>query len=159
MRKNWTLLHFGGVDYRAQVFVNGVEVSDVPHEGGQVPFTYDITDFAKDGENELVVMVWDPTTEFLGACGKQVLKPGFISYTRVSGIWQTVWTENVPESHVTGYYTSGADLERGTIRLTVEGVVSPADAKSGASGKVTVLSEGPRRTRVGRRSPRRWSAT
>lgn len=137
-----TILHFDGVDFQSHVFLNGVEVSDVPHIGGQVPFSYDITDFAKEGENELVLMVWDPTTEFLGAVGKQVLKPGFISYTRMSGIWQTVWMENVPETHVTGYYTTNTDLERGTIDLTIEGVESAADRPAGAKGTVVVESEG-----------------
>ena len=134
-----TILHFGGVDFRTEVFVNGVEVSDVPHEGGQVPFSYDITDFANDGENELTVCVWDPTRDFLGACGKQSMKPGGSSYTRTSGIWQTVWMESVPQSRVTGYRTENVDLEKGTVSLVVDGVESPADRRKGVTGKVRVL--------------------
>ena len=59
--KERVLLHFGGVDFRTQVFVNGVEATDVPHESGNLPFSLDITDFVKQGENELVLQVWDPT--------------------------------------------------------------------------------------------------
>ena len=134
-----TILHFGGVDFRTQVFVNGREVSDVPHEGGQVPFSYDITDFAQKGENELLLCVWDPTRDFLGSCGKQSFKPGGSSYTRMSGIWQTVWTENVPETHLTGYRTAKVDLSAGTVELTVDGVETPSDRKAAPTGRVRVF--------------------
>ena len=85
------LLHFGGVDFRTMVFIGHKEVTDVPHESGQNPFTLDITDYVTDGENELTVCVWDPTDTFINNRGKQVRKPGGCHYTRVSGIWQTVW--------------------------------------------------------------------
>ena len=56
-----TILNFERVDFRAQVLVNGQEAADVPHEGGNVPFSVDATPFVKDGENELKLIVWDPT--------------------------------------------------------------------------------------------------
>ena len=128
------LLHFGGVDFRAQVFIGHAEVTDVPHEGGLVPFTLDITPYVEDGENDLTLAVWDPTTDFVGATGKQVFNPGGCMYTRMSGIWQTVWMERVPATHITGYRTSGVDLAAGTVKLTVDGEETPADRKAGVKG-------------------------
>ena len=137
-----TILHFGGVDFRTQVFLNGVEVSDVPHEGGQMPFSYDITDFAKEGENELVLCTWDPTSDFIGSHGKQSFRPAGCFYTRQNGIWQTVWLETVPASHITGYRTSDVDLEKGTASIVVYGVETPADRRKGVLGKVHVFDGG-----------------
>ena len=88
------LLHFGAVDYQCWVWVNGQAVGE--HRGGYLPFTFDITAALREGENELVVAVWDPTDSGLQQHGKQVLKPSGIWYTAVSGIWQTVWLEAVP---------------------------------------------------------------
>ena len=68
-----TILNFERVDFRASVFVNGVEALDVPHAGGNVPFSVDVTDFVRSGENELKVLVWDPTDTHVGGIGKQVL--------------------------------------------------------------------------------------
>ena len=128
------LLHFGGVDFRCQVFIGHDEVTDVPHEGGAVPFTLDITDFVKKGENELVVCVWDPTTDFIGSTGKQVFKPHSCYYTRMSGIWQTVWLETVPERWIAGYRVD-ADVAKGAARFLFE-VNGPA---SGDRVKVAVF--------------------
>jgi len=112
------LLNFGAVDFRCQVFIGHNEVTDVPHEGGLVPFTVDITDFVTDGENELVVLVWDPTGCSLGACGKQVFKPSGCCYTRMSGIWQTVWMESVPEAYVRDLRVT-PDVDKGEVRIAV----------------------------------------
>ena len=117
-----TLLHFGGVDYRTQIFVNGIEATAVPHAGGILPFSVDMTDFLKDGENELVVGVWDPTDDPSGggqATGKQTLSAFYdCFYRRSSGIWQTVWMETVPCVHITGYRVDGDRLD-GTVTVTV----------------------------------------
>jgi beta-galactosidase/beta-glucuronidase len=95
------LLHFGAVDWEATVFVNGKELP--VHRGGSDPFSFDITDSLKAGENELVVKVWDPTDTGSQPRGKQQLKPEGIWYTPVTGIWQTVWLEPVEKSvHITG---------------------------------------------------------
>ena len=113
------LLHFGAVDFRTQVWVNGVEVTDVPNESGNLPFTLDITGAAKAGENELVLAVWDPSNEGFQSLGKQVLKPEGCMYTRVSGIWQTAWLESVPETYVAGYKVV-TDIAEGTVAVTVQ---------------------------------------
>jgi len=113
------LLHFGGVDFRTMVFIGHREVTEVPHEGGQNPFTLDITDYVTDGENELTVCVWDPTEDFVNSRGKQSFNPAGCFYTRVSGIWQTVWMETVPETYIAGYKVV-TDIDKGTVRFEVK---------------------------------------
>ena len=130
------LLHFEQADFRAMVFVNGVEAG-VPHEGGQMPFTYDVTDLVKKGANELVVSIWDPTTDFIGSHGKQTFKPHGCMYTRCSGIGGTVWLETVPETHITDY-TVVTDIDAGTVSVTLAG----AGNLSGAVGTVEVWRDG-----------------
>ncbi len=88
-----TLLNFEAVDYRCEVFVNGRSVGT--HQGGHTPFSFDITEAVREGENELIVRVEDET-EGWQLRGKQVLTARGIWYTQVSGIWQTVWLEHVP---------------------------------------------------------------
>ncbi len=132
------LLHFGGVDFRTMVFIGHTEVTDVPHEGGQNPFTLDITDYVKKGANQLTVCVWDPTEDFVNSRGKQSFNPAGCFYTRVSGIWQTVWMETVPAEHI-GSYAVTTDIDEGTVTFTfevagandeeVEVVVRDADGK------------------------------
>ncbi len=113
------LLHFGAVDWRAEVFVNGQSLG--AHEGGYDPFTLDITDALRPQakEQELVVSVWDPTDTGLQPRGKQVLNPNGIWYTAVSGIWQTVWLEPVPASHIRDLVLT-PDLDGKRLRLTVD---------------------------------------
>ena len=92
------LLHFGAVDWKADVWVNDVKVGS--HTGGYAPFSFDITPALVAKTNKLVVRVWDPTDKSYQPRGKQVSKPGGIWYTPVSGIWQTVWLEPVNEKHI-----------------------------------------------------------
>ncbi|UCC99189.1 MAG: hypothetical protein JSW66_04740 [Phycisphaerales bacterium] len=93
------LLHFGAVDWDATVCVNGTEVGR--HRGGYDPFTFDITGALKGtGSQEIVVGVWDPTNAGHQPRGKQVKEPRGIWYTAVTGIWQTVWLEAVPETYI-----------------------------------------------------------
>ena len=141
-----TLIHFEGVDLRTQVFVNGSEATDVPHVGGQTPFTVDATDFLRDGENELRVVVQDPTSEMgtMYAGGKQSLRPGSCFYTRVSGIWQTVWTEEVPETYIRGYKVV-TDIDKGVVWFEFD-VSRPA---YGDTPVVRVSVEGTEATSVG----------
>ena len=88
-------LHFGAVDWRCQVWVNGRDIGR--HQGGYDAFTFDITDALRwHGAEEISVAVTDPT-EGDQPRGKQSRKPEGIFYTATSGIWQTVWLEAVPE--------------------------------------------------------------
>ncbi len=123
------LLHFGAVDWETHVFVNGKEVGR--HTGGYDPFTFDITSALKtDGDQELVVSVWDPTDKGPQPRGKQVLEPKSIWYTAVTGIWQTVWVETVPDAYISGLEV-GSDANAGTITVTVR-------SNSGAPGRARV---------------------
>ena len=97
-KNNKVLLHFGAVDWKADVWVNDVKVGQ--HTGGYTPFSFDITSALVNGKNNVVVKVWDPTDEGFQPRGKQVNRPEGIWYTPVSGIWQTVWLEPVPETYI-----------------------------------------------------------
>jgi len=94
------LLHFGAVDYRAMVWVNSHLAGT--HEGGNVPFVFDVTDSLKPGANVVVVRAEDPPTDRYIPRGKQYWEPKShsIFYTRTSGIWQTVWLEPVASSYL-----------------------------------------------------------
>lgn len=111
------LLHFGAVDWETTVWLNGREVDK--HQGGYDPFTLDITDaLTKDGEQELVVAVWDPSDAGPQPRGKQVNKPGGIFYTPTTGIWQTVWLEPVPQGHIESLKIV-PDLDGKQVKVTV----------------------------------------
>jgi len=112
------LLHFGAVDFRAIVYLGHDEVAATPHDGGQLPFTVDLTPYAKKGANTLTVLVWDPTEDFIQSRGKQAFRTHACFYTRMSGIWQTVWLETVPERHIADY-TVVTDIEAGTVTFNV----------------------------------------
>ena len=93
------LLHFGAVDQIAEVFLNGRPVAR--HEGGYLPFSANITRALLPGVNELTVCVMDGLDHDY-PYGKQKKKRGGMWYTPVTGIWQTVWLEAVPETPITG---------------------------------------------------------
>lgn len=97
-RQDRVLLHFGAVDWSAEIWINGKYAGG--HRGGYDPFTIDITDLLTNGPNAIVVKVLDPTDHGSRARGKQVLKPTGIWYTPVTGIWQTVWIERVPRTYI-----------------------------------------------------------
>lgn len=111
------LLHFGAVDWRAEVWVNGKPVGK--HEGGYDPFTFDITSALNGkGEEEIEVAVWDPSDSGPQPRGKQVLNPQSIWYTAVSGIWQTAWLEPVPDHYISEISLT-PDLDGNSLHLTV----------------------------------------
>jgi beta-galactosidase/beta-glucuronidase len=92
------LLHFGAVDWRTEVFVNGKSVGT--HEGGFDPFSFNITPYLKGSKQDITISVWDPTDDGPQPRGKQVKRPEGIWYTPVTGIWQTVWLEGVAKTHI-----------------------------------------------------------
>lgn len=122
---NWNksniLLNFGAVDWRADVFVNGIAVGS--HQGGYAPFSIDITAaLNKKGENTLQVRVWDPTTKGYQPRGKQHDEPHGIWYTPVTGIWQTVWLEPVAQSHIESVkIVPNLDAKRFDVKAEVAG--------------------------------------
>lgn len=92
------LLHFGAVDWQCEVFINRHSVGK--HTGGYCAFSFDITEYLTEGENELVVCVYDPTESGWQQRGKQVNDTHGFWYTATSGIWQTVWLEAVSDVYV-----------------------------------------------------------
>ncbi|WP_216639620.1 FIMAH domain-containing protein [Virgibacillus phasianinus] len=119
--EGWTgddiLLHFGAVDWKTVVYVNGEEVGS--HKGGYDSFDFNITDFLKEGNNELIVEVYDSTSTSR-ALGKQRLNPGGIFYTSVTGIWQTVWLEPVSNAHIENLKMT-PEINEEYLELVVEG--------------------------------------
>ena len=108
------LLHFGSVDWEATVYVNGKKVGS--HQGGYLPFSFDITEYLSGKkENELVVSVWDNTRM---ERGKQTLRPMMIYYTAISGIWQTAWLEPVSKTHVESLKMD-PDIDKEILSLNV----------------------------------------
>ena len=151
------LLHFGACDWRTTVFLNGDLVGS--HAGGYDPFTFDLTPFLRDGDTQsLAVQVFDSTDEGEPVTagdedkppprdesdqprGKQTLladNPDYffhnITYTAVSGIWQTVWLEQVPNLYITRLEVH-PDLDSGKVDVTA--------ITQGGAGPVTVAIQGP----------------
>lgn len=108
------LLHFGAVDWKCRVFINGAAVGE--HVGGYCAFTFDITPYLQPGENELVVGVYDPTDNGWQQRGKQVIQTHGFWYTATSGIWQTVWLEAVSDCYVESVKLL-PDIDKGTLSL------------------------------------------
>lgn len=163
--KRWgdrnVLLHFGAVDWEASVYVNGKLIGR--HRGGYDPFSFDITDaLKKDGPQEIIVGVFDPSDQGDQPRGKQVLKPGGIWYTPTTGIWQTVWLEPVASDHITDLLIV-PDVDAKKIHLTVKcagnALLHNVRVLVLDEGKQTVEIEG----KVGEeiliplRSPKLWS--
>ena len=125
------LLHFGASDWETVVSVNGKKVGE--HRGGYDPFTFDITDALKpadtnpkrergqssNAENELIVVVSDPTDGSFQPRGKQIRKPHGIWYTPTTGIWQTVWLEPVPKVSIRSIQIV-PDMDAGVVRFRAQ---------------------------------------
>lgn len=121
--KDKLLLHFGAVDWRADIYVNGQKAGR--HEGGYDPFSFDITPYLQKGKKQqIAIRVWDPTDEGPQPRGKQVSKPNGIWYTPVTGIWQTVWTEQVPETYIASTKQT-PDLDASSLKVAAN-IIDPA---------------------------------
>ncbi|PWM70173.1 MAG: beta-galactosidase [Bacillota bacterium] len=109
-------LHFGAVDYEAVIYVNGEKCG--AHRGGYVSFCVDITNYVREGENAVCVHAKDDTRNRLVPSGKQSEKLASYGcfYTRTTGIWQTVWLEYLPKTHIESvkYYP---DADSGTLAV------------------------------------------
>jgi len=116
------LLHFGAVDYRANVWVNGTHTAH--HEGGHTPFTADVTP-ALSERNVVVVRVEDPSRDVTIPRGKQYWREESegIFYTRTTGIWQTVWLEHVSRQHIDSLrLTPDVDAAACDVEVAIEGL-------------------------------------
>ena len=131
--KTWkgknVLLHFGAVDWKTDVWVNGQHLGQ--HTGGYTPFEYDVTPYLKkSGKQTLRVKVWDATDDSFQPRGKQVCSPSGIWYTPVTGIWQTVWLEPVAPTHIVSFYAvSDIDAKTMTVNVTAQNVLNGDDVK------------------------------
>lgn len=158
------LLKFGAVDYRAWVWLNGRSLGF--HEGGNVPFSFDITPSLAAGSNTITVRVEDPPTDRYIPRGKQYWEPKSrgIFYTRTTGIWQPVWIEATGDSYVERVrMTPSLD---GTLRIDADVMNAGEGATLAArilDGNVTVATAASpvKGTRValltGVPSPKLWS--
>lgn len=127
------LLHFGAVDYKADVWVNGEHL--ICHEGGHVPFSVEITNVARETGNVITVRAEDPTNDLELPRGKQYWKEKSFSifYTRTTGIWQTVWIEPLAETYLENVLmTPDLDKKKVQVEYQVEG------AKEDSKLKVTI---------------------
>lgn len=130
-RNKRLLLHFGAVDWDCTVYVNGKEVGT--HKGGYDPFTIDITDALKKGSRQdIAVRVWDPSDDGPQPRGKQVKNPSGIWYTPVTGIWQTVWLETVPQTYIAATRQT-PDIDEGALKVL-------ADVENAVPGDEIVLT-------------------
>ncbi|WP_343693856.1 sugar-binding domain-containing protein, partial [Chitinophaga sp.] len=135
-----TLLHFGAIDWKASVYLNGHLLGS--HLGGYHHFSYDITSFLQPGNNDLVVSVYDPTSQGNNPHGKQSLYPRKILYTACSGIWQTVWLEHVPDTYIAGF-TLTPDLDAQELKIKVNVASFNGQAFALAISNHTSPSTGP----------------
>jgi len=152
------LLHFGAVDWEASVYVNGKRLGQ--HRGGYDPFTFDVTDALREGENELLVACWDATEAQCQAIGKQIMpenRKGF-RYQPTGGIWRTVWLEPVPKTHIQSL-TIVPDVDKGEVR--VDAAVTWAGERVSVEAEIpggqAVHSSNPNRAIVRLKAPRLWS--
>ena len=137
--EDWTgqrvLLHFGAVDWKAEVFVDEQFAGE--HTGGYAPFSFDITDLLGKGrKHTLKLKVTDRTDKWFQPRGKQVSSPEGIWYTAVTGIWQTAWMEPVPAAHIDSYLAV-SDIDAGTLAVSVDAAVEEGDVV-----EVVLLADG-----------------
>lgn len=158
------LLHFGAVDYRAMVWVNGIVVAT--HEGGHTPFHCDISGALREKDNVIVVRAEDPPTDRYIPRGKQHWEeqPVSIFYARTTGIWQTVWIEPVPASYLeSARITPRID---GSIAIEAK-IANPANGQFVTAivreqgrtlASATSIADGPRASvSLALRDPKLWS--
>lgn len=142
--KEQVLLHFGAVDWKTDVWINDIKVGS--HTGGFTPFSFNITDaLNRKGDNIITVKVWDPTDRGTQPRGKQVENPRGIWYTPVTGIWQTVWLEPVPATHITDLRIL-PDIDSNSLSvdvMTVDGNSSgPVTAEVVVKDKGNIVAKG-----------------
>ena len=127
MKGQKILLHFGAVDWKCEVYVNGQSVGG--HEGGYDPFYFDITSALNEtGEQELQVQFMDPSDAGGQPVGKQKIEFGGIFYTPSSGIWQTVWIESVNNSFISDFLIT-PDVDNSQVIFNIKGENTAGNAQ------------------------------
>ena len=149
-RRGRVLLHFGAVDSCATIYVNGNTIGS--HAGGYEAFSLDVTDYLQE-ENHLEVACEDMLFNHTLPYGKQRADRGGMWYTPVSGIWQTVWLESVPEAYIRSLRI---DTTQDTATITAEGVTEGTVTVTTPEGDLSFpLADG--KATVKLPSPRLWS--
>jgi hypothetical protein len=126
---NRIILNFGAADYLATVWLNGQKLGE--HVGGYTPFSFDVTGTVKPKDNRLAVRIWD-SKDRMQARGKQTPKAEsyMIMYTKVTGLWQTVWLERVGDPYVKSFrFTPATGLDGGNFRIELGGEQKAASAE------------------------------
>ncbi len=143
-RKKIVLLHFEAANWSSEVYLNGKKIGS--HQGGYDPFVFDITSFLGNGKQILEVKVTNPVDRGPQPRGKQVLSPGGIWYTSVTGIWRSVWIEDVPETYISSI-RHVPDIDRQSLSLNIKAENAQDGDKIHASawdgGKMVSEKEGP----------------
>lgn len=128
-KKGEILLNFEACDWETRVWIDGKEAG--VHRGGYDPFSFEISALLNEGsKHEIMVSVWDPSSNGTQPRGKQVTNPGGIYYTPSTGIWQTVWIEPVNKSHISSFRMV-SDIEANTMSFTVK-------ATENTDGKINI---------------------
>ena len=141
--KGRVLLHIGAADQRADVFLNGKPVGT--HKGGYEAFSFDITAFLQE-ENNLQICCFDDLQDQTYPYGKQTLNRGGMWYTPVSGIWQTVWLESVPDTYIEKLHIENRGY---SVKISIEPAmkgrifVAELGAFELVDGSVTIKPEDP----------------
>ena len=146
--QNWNqkraMLRFQAVDWHSVCFVNGKKVGE--NRGGYAPFSHDITDVLRtDGEQELHVAVWDPSNVGFQGVGKQSLPEArrYYRFTPTTGIWQTVWLDAVPETHLkTSRITTNLDRAGVKIDAAIQGKTESLELEAKISIEGDVIAAG-----------------
>ena len=146
------VVHFGAADHRAEVYLNGTPVG--AHEGGYTPFAAEIGGAAKAGKNRLTVFIHDDVRENVPS-GKQTPKQESFGcfYSKVTGIWQTVWLERTPRSYIKSIrfypdvaracvHAAVACEGEGTVRIEVSYKGRPVGSAEGAAGQTLTVMLG-----------------
>ena len=138
--ENWKdkriLLHFEASDYHTKVWINSKKVGE--HVGGFTPFSFDITEFLKSGDNTIIVKAEDYVRSHLQPAGKQsgTYESRGANYTRVTGIWQTVWLEAVGKTYLKKLRVY-PDVDNKTVTLELFSAGEPLE-----NGKMEIIIEG-----------------
>ncbi|MBQ8402049.1 MAG: glycoside hydrolase family 2, partial [Clostridia bacterium] len=148
--KDRVLLHFGAVDQTARVLLNDMELGT--HTGGYDAFTFDITDALQDS-NTLEVYVTDTLSDAVLPYGKQCYNRGGMWYTPVTGIWQTVWLESVPETYVRRL---SVHTTLDAVRITAEGITEGEICIKTPEGEICARLTGSK-AEISIPSPRHWT--
>ena len=127
------LLHFQAADWETSIYLNGVDLGQ--HRGGYDPFSIDLSEHFRSGDNEIIVCCWDATEHQSQALGKQILpedRKGF-RYQPTGGIWQTVWLEAVPDTYIQSLHIT-PDVDNSLVHIQVQG-----EGLAGSKIRVTAL--------------------